>query len=290
MAKAVGRLSGDRVPALAISGDGLTLLRGSDGFDLWSRRGQTDDVTRLGPVRPGHARALALVNAFEMGEQSSNGTGRESAVVDIRAITAADTVVWHRHVKVTIKIAKGQPNGGSASASARGFGDVEPDGTVDFAVRVALRLGHTRLRKVGIVNGRNGALTRRLIGRRAAGSLVRGPGTDLLRAAGSSAGIVVSGYDGATRTRLVRRVVVTPGHVRHPFVAGLRVTGHDCSDIETGGIYRHGREIADLLSASGVRLWSVRLGRSQLTGGHVVRYHAPHHFCAASPAPPRPIA
>jgi hypothetical protein len=100
----------------------------------------------------------------------------------------------------------------------------------------------------------------------------------------------VSGYDGATRTRLVRRVVVTPGHVRHPFVAGLRVTGHDCSDIETGGIYRHGREIADLLSASGVRLWSVRLGRSQLTGGHVVRYHAPHHFCAASPAPPRPIA
>jgi hypothetical protein len=61
---------------------------------------------------------------------------------------------------------------------------------------------------------------------------------------------------------------------------GLRTTGHGCSDVETGAINRSHHVALDLVSGSGARLWSVRYSLKRLTGGHVVRYKAPQHFCA----------
>jgi hypothetical protein len=268
------------VPDLVIEGQQLTLLRGSDGFLLWTRGGFVDNVIGLGPVRPGHAQAVAIISAFGRGEGSSDGTGSESAVVDIRAVTAADHVVWHRRVTATIRTTSHGPHTILEVGDANRIGDVQPDGTVDLAARVLIRAGKVHIQKAGIVSGRTGAFRAGPVETAASGSLVRGPGTDLIRVVASSAGIDVSGYDGVTGDRVMRRVVTTPGHVRHPFAAGLRVTGHACSDIETGGIFRSGREVVDLVSASGAPLWSLRFGKHQLTGGHVIRYPDPKHFCA----------
>lgn len=53
------------------------------------------------------------------------------------------------------------------------------------------------------MNGRNGKFRPGRFGSPAAGSLVRGDGTDLLRTTLSPKGIVLSGYDGATGRLLV---------------------------------------------------------------------------------------
>jgi hypothetical protein len=64
-------------------------------------------------------------------------------------------------------------------------------------------VGNRNARKAGLVNGRNGKFRPGRFGSPAAGSLVRGDGTDLLRTTLSPKGIVLSGYDGATGRLLV---------------------------------------------------------------------------------------
>jgi hypothetical protein len=275
-----GRLGAGPTADLVIEGQRVTLLDGADGTALWSRRGFGDTAARLGAVHHGHVRAVALVSSFGMGSESSNGKGHVSAVVDIRAVTAANRVVWHTRVAATIGT-NFNTSDVEEFSSVRAVGDVQPDGTVDFGVRVNVRSRHTTIRKAGIVSGRNGVFRMHPIGHRVAGGLVRGSaGTDFARVAASTRGIVLSGLDGATGAQVVQAAVQTPGRVRHPFVAGLRATGHGCSDVEVGGIYRPRREVVEVVSASGARLWALRFGRRQLVGGHLVRYKTPKHFCA----------
>jgi hypothetical protein len=60
----------------------------------------------------------------------------------------------------------------------------------------------------------------------------------------------------------------------------VQASGHRCSDVELGGIYRPHHVVVEVVSASGVGLWSLRFGRHQLTGGHLVTYKGPRRFCA----------
>jgi hypothetical protein len=275
----VGRLSGGKVPDLVLDARGLTLLRGRDGKVLWSRH-FAEQVVALGPVRPGHAAALAIVGESESGSLSPTGKGRLASKVDIRAVTAANRVVWRRPVRATIHFTKSHQIGGSSGAEAAAIGDVQPDGTVDFAVRVHVTSGHKHATTTGVVSGRTGSFRPGVFGSATAGSLVRGRGTDLLHVARSATGIVLSGYDGNTLAPLMRTLIRTSGEPRRPFALGLRATGHRCGDIEAAGGVGHDRRLVALVAASGAPIWSLRFSAHRVTGGHVVRYQAPQHFCA----------
>jgi hypothetical protein len=274
----VGRISGGRIGDIAVTGENVSLIRGRDGKVLWTRHSFEEGLA-LGRVGAGHRVALALVGGIEGGSESSSGRSKETSVVDIRAVTATNRVVWHTRVAAVLR-SKHDKNGSSSSDTDIVPVDVQPDGTADFDIRTSVHVGHRRARKAGQVNGRNGDFRAGRFGSPAAGSLVRGNGTDLLRTALSPKGIVLSGYDGATGRLLVHRLVGIPGHARQAFAQGLRATGHGCSDVETGAINGHRHVALDLVSGSGARLWSVRYSLKRLTGGHVVRYKAPQHFCA----------
>jgi hypothetical protein len=90
----------------------------------------------------------------------------------------------------------------------------------------------------------------------------------------------LSGYDGVTGARILRRLVETPHPTRQAFVAGLRATAHRCSDIQSSARYGGHREVVDMLSGSGRRLWSLRYSVRKLRGNHLVHYKAPKRFCA----------
>jgi hypothetical protein len=275
-ASAVGNLSGGRIGDFTVDGNDVSLVRGRDGKVLWTRHSFATGLS-LGRVR-GHRGALALVGAIESDSESSSGVSREASIVDIRAITATNRIVWHRRIEAVLRGKHLSPNGSASTDFS--VVDVQPDGTSDFAVRVTVRRGHKDAKKSGLVNGRNGELRAGLFGSPAAGSLVRGQGTDLLRTAVSRKGIIVSGYDGVTGRLIMRRLVAISGRARQAFAMGLRATGHGCSDIETGALNGHRHVALDLVSGSGARLWSVRYSLKRLTGSRVVRYKAPRHFCA----------
>jgi hypothetical protein len=272
----VGRLTGGTVDDLAIQDENVSLIQGSDGKLLWTRRGVSDPVP-LGRVRGGMA-ALALVTQEESDSFSSTGFNRETNSIRMRAVTATNQVVWRTRVAATVR--SKSRSGSSEDANDLNTVDVQPDGTVDFSVRVAVSLGDKHAKQAGLVNGRNGKFHTGLFGPAAAGSLVHGEGTDLLRANPAKHGILLRGYDGATGRLVLRRLVQTPGHARGAFAAGLRATGHGCSDIETGTVFRRGRVVLDMLSGSGARLWSVRYGLNRPAGGRLFHDKAPHHFCA----------
>jgi hypothetical protein len=279
LATAVGRLSGGRIGDFAVQGNNVSLVRGRDGKVLWTRR-SFDEGVPLGRVRAGHHVALALVGAIDSGSTSSSGLSKEASIVDIRAITATNRVVWHTRIAAVLR--SKHLNGNGSDSTDLNIVDVQPDGTADFAVRVAVHRGHKHAKKSGLVNGRSGKFQPGRFGAPAAGSLVHGEGTDLLRANPAKHGILLSGYDGETGQLLMSRLVGMPGHLRGAFARGLRATGHRCSDIETGAINRRRHVVLDLVSGAGARLWSVRYSLKRLTGGHLVRYKAPQHFCAAS--------
>jgi hypothetical protein len=276
-ATSVGRLSGGTVDDLAIQGEAVSLIRGSDGKLLWNRRGFAGAVP-LGHVRPGGSLAVALVAEVESDSFSSTNGSRETNAITVRAVTAANKVVWHTRVAASIHSKSSKQF--SQAAADLNLVDVQPDGTTDFSLRLAVALGHKHAKKSGLVNGRNGKFRAGLFGPAAAGSLVHGKGTDLLRANPAKHGIRLSGYDGATGRLVLRRLVRTPGHARGEFAAGLRATGHSCSDIETGAIIRRGRVDLVMTSGSGAPLWSVRYDVKRLTGGRLLHYKAPQRFCA----------
>jgi hypothetical protein len=278
-ATSVGRLTGGKDQDLAIQGGRVSLIRASDGKLLWTRRGLAEAVP-LGPVRPGRSRALALVAEVESDSSSSTGSSRETNAIRIRAVTAANKVVWHTRVAASVGSKHGQQF--SRDAIDLNTVDVQPDGTEDFSLRLAVANGHKHAKQAGLVNGRSGKFRARLFGPATAGSLVHGEGTDLVRANTTKGGILIRGYDGASGQLVMRRLVQTPGHARGAFAAGLRATGHGCSDIETGSVFRRGRVVLDMLSGSGARLWSVRYGLRHLGGGRLIHYKAPQRFCAAS--------
>jgi hypothetical protein len=274
----VGRLTGGRIGDLVIQGDDLTLIRGRDGKVLWTRRPFAQPFA-LGRVGRHHVPALALVEAMSLAGGSSTGANFDTDAVTIRAVTASNRVVWKQRVAATIH-PRGSDESGSDSTGSETIGDVQPDGALDFAVHVSVRSAHKHAAKSGVVDGRTGRFRSGPVGAAAAGSLVRGRGSDLLRKKATADGIELSGYDGATGVRILHRLMATPGHTRQAFAVGLRATGHRCSDIEAGALFRKHHVIIDLLSGSGARLWSLRYNVKRATAGRVVRYEAPKHFCA----------
>jgi hypothetical protein len=175
-AMTVGRVSRGRGDDLAIEGSGVSLMRGRDGKLLWTRSG-APEILSLGPVRPGQAAAVALLREFSSDSGSSSGGIRDSNGVDIRAVTATNRVAWHRRLVAAVRTS-GSESG--KHTTAVNLLDVQPDGTTDFAVRVTTSAGHNHSVVAGLVNGRNGKFRKADFGMPAAGSLVRGRGTDLL--------------------------------------------------------------------------------------------------------------
>jgi hypothetical protein len=273
-----GRLSGGTTDDLAIQGGRVSLVRGSDGKLLWTRHG-VESAVPLGRGRPGERPALALVRRVETDSFSSTGHSSQTNSIGIKAVTATNKLAWH--VRIAATVHSTISNHSTPGVNELNTVDVQPDGTADFALRVATKIGSKHAHRAGIVNGRNGRFRRVHFGPAAAGSLVRGAGTDLLHATVVSHGIVVSGSDGVTGRLLMRRLVRIPGRSRQTLVRGLRSTGHRCSDIEAGAVHGRGHVALDMLSGSGARLWSVRYRVRRANVGRLLHYKAPHDFCAA---------
>jgi hypothetical protein len=275
-----GRISGGRISDLLLGANGLTLVRGRDGKVLWTRHGSDDEAVPLEAVRPGHAAAIGLVSEFGEGSASSDGTGSERTVVDIRAVTATNRVAWHTQVTASVNTTA-RHHADRELSGAAAAGDVQPDGTVDFVVRATISNGHKRVHKAGIVSGRTGAFRPGVFGSPSDGSLVRGHATDLLRASVSGKKILLSGYDGKTGALIMSGRLAAPSPVHRAVPLGVRATGHHCSDVEVAATLPGRRRLVDMVSGSGAPLWSLRFSAHRVVGGHLLHYKAPQHFCAA---------
>jgi hypothetical protein len=278
---AVGAV-GSGVSDLTVSGEAARLIRGRDGKILWFR-GSAGKGTFLFPfVYPiSHAgrHGVPIVGLASFG--NIDGAHRFGTRVVIRAVADTGRTVWLRRISLSV------PDSGTSAegdADLDPVGDVQPDGAVDLSIFIDLSSGHHHKRLSGVLSGRDGKLHRvNLAGQfpgPADGSLVKGKGTDILSTSPVSGGVRLSGYDGVTGRRLVNVLVRTLAGKSATIPLGMRVTGHRCSDIALLIGQRH-RQQDDLLSGSGHRLWQLRFGKSQATGGHLTRYAAPRHFCAA---------
>jgi hypothetical protein len=273
-----GRISDRAAPDLIVTSHALRIVRGRDGKVLWFRAKRRNedsapDAFRL-PAGPDGLRAVAVVSS------TSRTTGRRfGAGLIFTAVTATGHPLWRRQIAASQKF-----SGVSAfTFSGSGpIGDVQPDGSTDLEAFLQLGSGHHHKSVIGVVSGRDGTFQRlphvSTFVDSAAGSLVHGAGTDLLTITSARHAVRVSGFDGLSGRRLVRRLIPTLG-ASVPTESGLRLTGHGCSDIEMTALGKgHGQ--TDVLSGGGSRLWQLRYGENQATGGHLHHFKAPRQFCA----------
>jgi hypothetical protein len=273
-----GPISGGAAPDLIVESSALRIIRGQDGKVLWFRKKHPaedfpPDTFRI-LAGPRGLHAVALVSTANI------NTGNVFGVATtVRAVTATGHLLWTR--RISSSMAFSGPSGGSVSAEEP-VGDVQPDGSRDLMLLMQLVSGHHHKSVIGIVSGKDGTFQRlpvkTFVGP-TSGSLVHGAGTDLLTDTSTRDAVRLSGYDGLSGRRLFRTIVPTLGRSFSDSV-GLRVTGHGCSDIELPALGRdHGQ--TDLLSGSGHRLWQLRYGENQATGGHLHHFRTPRHFCAS---------
>jgi hypothetical protein len=273
-----GRISGGSAPDLIVESRALRIVRGQNGKVLWFRKKHAGedfapDAFRI-PAGPHGLHAVALVSTTNI-----NTGNRFGAALTVRAVTATGHLVWRRQIAASMAFSG--PSGGSLSAEGP-IGDVQPDGSRDLMVLIQLISGHHRKSVIGTVSGSDGAFQRlrhvKTFVESTAGSLVHGAGTDLLTDTSIRHAVRVAGYDGVSGRRLMRTMIPTQGR-SFSSSEGLRLTGHGCSDIEMNAFgRRHGQ--TDVLSGGGSRLWQLRYGENQDTGGHLVTFKAPTHFCA----------
>jgi hypothetical protein len=277
----VGRLSGGTAPDFALDGTSVRVLRGSNGTVILHRSGgkgmEPPDVQQLGPAGPHGTRAVAFVSQGDVFPGSANRFGQRFVV---RAVSASNRVIWTRRLSATLAFS-GHSVGGSSSEIGP-VGDVQPDGTTDLMVAVFLRSGHHHKTFSGIIDGRTGRFHAvKITGNDgpAAGSLVRGRGTDIIDTTSVQHGVRLVGYDGATGRRLMSVRVPAFAGKHFATAGGFRVSGHDCSDLAVRVQAHH--QIQDVvLSGNGSRLWQLRHATDQATGGKLVTFKAPKQFCA----------
>jgi outer membrane protein assembly factor BamB len=274
-----GRISERSASDLILQSRALRIIRGRDGKVLFFRTKHTnEDATPFAfgiPAGPHGVRAVAMVSTTNLNTGNRFGAG-----LIIRAVTATGHLVWRR--KIATSMAFSGRSGGTLAGSAP-IGDVQPDGSTDLEAFIELISGRHHKSVVGIVSGRDGSLQRLPHASTfldpAAGSLVHGAATDLLAITSHRHAIRVTGFDGQSGRRLTRTLVPTLAR-SFSLGSGLRLTGHGCSDIGLIALGKgHGQ--SDVLSGGGSRLWQIRYGESRATGGRLVTFASPKHFCAS---------
>jgi outer membrane protein assembly factor BamB len=248
-------------PSRSPDDQSLSLLNGGNGRVLWTRN--ADFVIPLGVAGSASTAAVGL-GTFLFGGNS----GRTESV-RVSAVTPLGRTIYRRTVALTLS------SSGVNISSIRGLGDVQPDGSQDTALQV---FGAHGAEADGVISGRTGTMRRFRFTNAVAGSLHRGIATDLVRVATTSAGVWLTGRDGATGTVFYGRLLPDTAGAQAAVVRGLRVTGHRCSDLSMS-VTSPTDNTVGLLSARGQRLWTVTYSSSQAVGGTLNGFPSPARFC-----------
>jgi hypothetical protein len=277
--------SSDGIGDLALANDAQTatgrdrqtisLIDGATGSGLWTHR--ADCPYRIDGVGASDRPAVGLVT----GSAGPIGSRSGLAGVTVAPRYATGRVAFRRTVRVRVKPRHPAPSG-DASLDVGTFGDVQPDGAQDLLVRMAVKVGHRSRRDRGVLSGRTGRLVRQHLGVAADGSLVQGDGTDMLITHHTAHGVRLAGVDAATGAPLYRRHVASSGGMRPELAYGIRVTGHDCSDVSMSAISGTSL-LVSLLDGAGDSLWSVTSTADALRGGTVHPGATPATYCAQPP-------
>jgi hypothetical protein len=278
----LGRFTHRAYPDIAIESGGgstpfgfrFTVLDGRTGHKVWSR--VASQLIVLGRA------GSRLVPAVELTTDGFPATSPTtiSDELDYEAIGVANKVIYRRHLSVSV------PNTGGGTESDVGtfaFGDVEPDGSADTSVNLTLTesstSGDVTKALAGYIDGRSGAFRPVSFTVATDGSLRSGRGTDLVATDTTKNVVTLTARNGVSRKRYYQRNVAgLHGAFQHLFVHGLRVSGHNCSDLSLTTVL--GTDgVAGVLSARGAWLWSVRFPAAQMTGGTLRHYKNPKAYC-----------
>jgi hypothetical protein len=277
----VGQISGSDTGDLAISNDiddgprphsTVSLVNGATGRLRWTVPAICAfDIGKAGPkLQP----AVGLVTRLRDG----GGSQSETLGMTLSPRDRQGNVVYTRTISATL--AAKPARSGDAKFSLDPFGDVQPDGSQDVEVAVAIRLGKHVVHKHGVVSGRDGRLIKEPAGLPTDGSLQHGRGADLVKTETESGGLRLAAYDAATGTRLYQRHVGRTTGLHAQVEYGVRVTGHSCSDLVVGAMSRT-RTMIGLFDAKGDPLWSVTASSSALRGGHLHHGKRPASYCVS---------
>jgi 3-oxoacyl-[acyl-carrier-protein] synthase III len=111
------------------------------------------------------------------------------------------------------------------------------------------------------------------------GSLRNGRGTDLIATDTAKNVVTLTARNGVSRKRYYQRNVAgLHGTFQHLTVQGLRVSGHNCSDLALTTVLGSDG-VLGVLSARGAWLWSVRFPIKEMTGGTLRHYNNPKAYC-----------
>ncbi|MBV9486776.1 MAG: hypothetical protein JO246_12040 [Frankiaceae bacterium] len=252
----------------------ISLIDGATGQGQWTHRGLCAyPIAAAGtPQQP----AVGLV----IGDKSGGGSRSAMASVRLAARYADGSKAFTRDLSVTARQHK-PARSGSFGLDLYPFGDVQPDGATDLAIRLRARIGHHKVHTQGIVSGADGALIVERVGTPTSGSLQSGAGDDQVALSRTAHGLRLSAYDAASGSRLYTRHVADTGPGVLPTAAyGLRVTGHACSDLAVSGISRS-TQLVGLFDGAGDPLWTITAPSNALRGGTVHLAPQPAAFCVA---------
>jgi hypothetical protein len=276
----IAHYSSKRVPDLAFSTiDNATetgrvyVLRGTTGNVLWQRAGNAAVV--LGKAGKKLVPALGVLNFHD----TITGPTTAVSVVD-SAITAGNKVLYTKHFGASVPMKAGLDP--FLENGVQAFGDVQPDGSLDSQVLMAVSVrshGKThRDAQIGIADGRTGRFRSMAFQFASVGSLRKGNGTDLLSVSLAKGRPRITAWRGATGKRYYRRVIAGVGTAKTAWLTGVRVSGHSCSDLALGTVTKsHG--LVGIVDAQGAPLWTVRFAKGHDTGGTLKRFKPPAHFC-----------
>jgi hypothetical protein len=278
----LGRFTHRAYPDIAIESAGgpsltllFTVLDGRTGHKVWSRT--ASQVIVLG--RAGRH----LVPAVELTTDEFPVTSPTTITdeIEYEAIGVANKVIYRRRLSVSIPNTSG--GGTESDVGTSAFGDVEPDGSAETLVNLSLTVtGSTNdvtKALTGYIDGRTGAFRPVSFDLGTDGSLRHGHGTDLLATDTTKNLVRLTARNGVSRRRYYQRNVAgLHGTFQHLTVQGLRVSGHNCSDLALTTVL--GTDgVEGVLSARGAWLWSVRFPANQMTGGTLRHYKSPKSYC-----------
>jgi hypothetical protein len=249
-----------------------TLVDGATGNVAWTHVGECGyPIADLGGTNgPG----VGLV----VSDGEITAKKHESAFIKIAGRTVSGSVAFSKTVSAVASSPQRVRSGGF-SVGIDGFGDVQPDGAQDFAIHLRARVGSQHAATAGILSGLDGTVISQPNGEAAAGSLQSGDGDDSLVFTTTPHGPRLLGYDAATGTQLYAHRVSTDASLKAETAYGIRVSGHDCSDISVSSV-GNGNELFGLYDGAGHPLWTVSATGNALRGGTLTTATPPTSFCA----------
>jgi hypothetical protein len=280
---AVGHLTPGKAPDLAVSRtismmpplNQITVVRGSNGHRVWSRKASvTYALSHAGPKGQPAVLLERLVYGMD-GTHSGNA-------VTFAAVSSTNKVLYTRRASERVVTANPQTSG-SFAEGVEPIGDVQADGAPDFNVQMEVVSSSSTVTHKATVDdlmsGRTGALHKIDFDTGSKGSLHKGAATDLLAVSLHNGAPEITAWNGSTRKRYYSKVIPGLHSLFWAWTGGLRVTGHSCSDVSLATTRANGQDTLGVLTARGKRLWSINFSATQATGGELVRYPKPKHYC-----------